>query len=92
MRRRVGRGGRWQLLRIYQATQRDPKGWAAHFTSHVQRQLGAEDMGTGWSAAEYGRRKVDFVGRPDVEHAYHLTAEVYRLLRRGQVRPSSARR
>jgi hypothetical protein len=79
-----GRGGSAQMWRIQQAIQRDPKAWTLHFNDHMRRQLGAEELQAGWSAAEYGRRRVDFSNRPDVEHAYHLMAEVHRLLHRGQ--------
>ncbi len=71
-----GRGGSAQMLRIHQATQRDPKARTTHFNAHTQRKLGTEELGSGWSAAEYGRRKVDLTGCPDMEHAYYLLADV----------------
>ncbi len=73
------------MLRIHQAIQRDPLAWSTHFSAHIQRHLGAEELGSEWSAAEYGRRKVDFTGRSDEEHPYHLLAEMHRLLHRGQI-------
>ncbi len=73
------------MMRIHQTIQRDPEAWATHFSARIQRQLGAEELGSGWSAAEYGRRKVDFAGRPDVEHACYLTAEAHPLSHRGQI-------
>ncbi len=51
----------------------------------MQRQLGAEELGSGWSATKYGRRKVEFTGRPDVDHAHYLLVKAHRLLHRGQI-------
>ena len=75
-----GRGGSAQLLRIQTAIKRDPRAWTAYFNDFLRRQLGAEELNTGWSTAEYARRKIEWGKSVDLEHAYHLVAEIHRLM------------
>ena len=81
-----GRGGSAQMLRIQRAIQKDPMAWVAHYNEFLRKQLGAEELGTGWSAAEYGRRRIEFTAPryTDMEHCFQMLAEVHRLLNAGQ--------
>jgi len=67
-------------MRVQAAIRRDPGRWVEAYNAFLRRELGAEELGVGWSAAEYGRRRVDWAGRPDLEHSYMMLAEVHRLL------------
>ncbi len=53
------RGGSAQLLNIHQAIEKDPRAWAAYFSDFLRRQLGAEELGSGGSAAGYARRNLE---------------------------------
>ncbi len=74
------RGGCTQLHRIQLAIKKDPRAWTLYFNGLLRRQLGAEELGTGWSAAEYGPRKIEWGKLNDLEHAFFLLAEIHRLL------------
>ena len=81
------RGGSAAMMRVQAAIRRDPAMWVQHYNAHLRRELGAEDTGGGWSAAEDGRRRIDWSGgrsggNADLEHCYMLVAEVHRLLGR----------
>ncbi|MBM4023660.1 MAG: hypothetical protein FJ284_15735 [Planctomycetes bacterium] len=76
------RGGSAALSRVQAAIRRDPMKWVDHFNQYLRRELGAEETGAGWSAAEYGRRRIEWSNRADLEHAFMLMAEIHRLLGR----------
>ena len=67
-------------MKVQAAIRRDPARWVEAYTAFLRRELGADELGVGWSAAEYGRRRVEWSGRSDTEHAFMMMAEVHRLL------------
>jgi hypothetical protein len=74
------RGGSASVMKVQNAIRREPGRWVEAYSSHLRRELGADELGVGWSAAEYGRRRIDWSGRGDLEHAYMMLAECHRLL------------
>ena len=74
------RGGSASVMKVQNTIRREPGRWVEAYSSHLRRELGADELGVGWSAAEYGRRRIEWSGKGDLEHAYMMFAECHRLL------------
>jgi hypothetical protein len=83
------RGGAASVMKVQAAIRREPARWVEAYNGYLRRELGADELGAGWSAAEYGRRRVDWSGRPDLEHSFAMMAEVHRLLIQGKNVPQA---
>ncbi len=70
------RGGSAVMSKVQAAIRRDPLRWVEHFSQCHRRELGADDLGTGWSAADYGRRRVDWGGLVGLDHSFMMMAEM----------------
>jgi hypothetical protein len=57
------RGGSASVMKVQAAIRRDPARWVEAYNGYLRRELGAEELGVGWSAAEYGRRRVGWGGK-----------------------------
>ena len=73
------------MLKVQRAIHHDPRAWTQAFNDHMAREVGAEDTGGSWTAAEYARRRINFGKMHDVRHAYFMMAELHRLLHRRDV-------
>ncbi len=59
------------------AISREPGSWVEACSGFLRRELGAVELGAGWSAAALGRRRVDWSGRTVFEYSYVMMAEVH---------------
>jgi len=71
-------GGSAQIIRLRNAIKRDPEAWIRYYDDYLRRECGAEVCGLGYSAAEYGRRRINFANcKKDFEWFWAILAEAH---------------